>query len=148
MKILMITFALLFCSFFMMAQTAPVHKIVYESSTRGYKKTIELTTDSVVYRQSGHVREGSPALVRQALLPGEWERLTQALEGVSLAELPEMEAKGKNRSRDAALHSALTIATATGSYSSQTFDNCQAPAGLMGLMEEIRKIEERLSKDE
>jgi hypothetical protein len=148
MKILMITFALLLCSLFMLAQQAPVHEIKFESFTRGYKKTIEITRDSVVILQSGNVREGSSKEVRQALQAGEWEQLTKALEGVRLSELPGMEVAGKARARDAALHSTITISTASESYSSQTFDNYKAPSGLMELMEEIRKIEEKLSKKE
>lgn len=144
----MITFALLFCSLFMLAQQAPVHKIKFESFTRGYKKTIEITSDSVVMLQSGNVREDSPEEVRQALQHGEWEQLIEALEEARLPELPQMEAAGKGRLHDAALHSTLTITTATESYSSQTFDNYKAPAGLMALMEEVRKIEEKLGKEE
>jgi hypothetical protein len=148
MKTLMITFALLFCSLFMLAQQAPVHKIKFESFTRGYKKTIEITSDSVVMLQSGNVREGSPKEARQTLQAGEWEQLIEALEGIRLPELPQMEAAGKGRARDAALHSTLTITTATESYSSPAFDNYKAPAGLMGLMEKIREIEGKLSKEE
>ncbi len=144
MKKLMFTFALLFCSLLMLAQQAPVEKITVESFTRGYQKKINITPDSIFFQQSGHVSAGSRKEVRQALQPGEWEQLMKKLEGVKLTALPEMEVEGSNRARDAALHTTISLSTASEIYNSPTFDNYQAPSGLMALMEEIKQMEEQL----
>lgn len=142
MEKLLFSFVFLFVSLSLLAQQAPVHKITYEAFTRGYQKAVEITPDSILIEESG-TKSGK---IKQALQPGEWKQLMRVLEGIAPSDLPQMNATGDNRARDAALHATLTITTDAGSYTSPTFNNYRAHPRLEPLMEFIRKMEEEAGK--
>ena len=139
MKKLLFSLVFLFGSLCLLAQEPPVRKIQFESFTRGYQKKVEITRDSIQVEESG-TRSGS---VQRAISKAEWEQLMATLEGVKPKELPQLGAGGKERARDAALHSTLTLITESGSYTTPTFDNYRAHPALAPLMEVIRQIEEK-----
>lgn len=142
MKKLFLSLIFLFISLCLWAQQAPVNKIKFESFTRGYQKTVEISPDSILIEESG----AQPVKIKRVTQPEEWEQLMRRLEGVNPARLPELETSGKGHARDAALHSTITLFTPSATYSSPTFDNYQAPQALSGLMEAIRKIEEKAAE--
>ena len=142
MKKLLLSLVFLFISLCVWAQQAPVNKIKFESFTRGYKKTVEISPDSVLVEESG----ANSKKLRRAIQWAEWEQLISALKDVHPANLPGLETKGKVHARDAALHSTITLTTDAGSYSTPTFDNYQAHAKLSDLMEAIKKIEEKAAQ--
>lgn len=141
-----LTFAFLFSAFCLFGQEGNVERVELQSATRGYKKTVEITPDSVLIRETSYMSSGSPKEVRRATRSAEWEQLMKALEGVTPAELPELQAPTKNRASDAALHSTLTISTPSATYQTPAFDNYRAHPSLQQLMEAIRKVEEEVGK--
>lgn len=130
------------------AQEQVVERIELQSATRGYKKIIEITPDSVLVREISYMSSNNPKEIRRATRRAEWEQLMKVLEAVELSALPGLQAPTKNRASDAALHSTLTITTPATTYQTPAFDNYRAHPKLQKLVELIQTVEKETTKEE
>lgn len=141
MKLILACIIALAAYFLPMEQSESIEEIRLSSSTRGYSKIITLRPDLFSLKIEG--KEGKET--SRNATKAEWEQLVQALSGLPLNELDQLEPPSDKRASDRALHSTITIKTNKNEYSSRSFDNYSSPKQLVPLVEQIRELEKSLS---
>ncbi|HEY9008136.1 hypothetical protein [Ohtaekwangia sp.] len=118
-------------------------RINYTTLTRGYQKQITLSHDSVVLHVEGREENKD---VKRSLTPDEWNLLIKSLKNVKLEDIPNLPSPSMKRAYDGARHSTITLTTPDHKTFSHAFDNEDAHAKLLPLMQAILKIEEATSQ--
>jgi len=120
-------------------KNSDVIKIEFSSLSRGYSKQISITKDSLI--ESSNVnRSADIKTVKRKVNSKEWEKLTQSIKDVSIAEIGNLESPTMKRTFDGAKHSTITLTTAKGETTTHSFDDEQPHATLQKLMSEISKL--------
>jgi heat shock protein HslJ len=128
-------------SFSMKAQNKQVVvSVAYESFSRRSRTEIIVTRDSAIVK----TRDDAKYIL---MAPGQWQKITRALQKVKLSSVPSYKAPTKAREYDGAAHSKLAITTATKKYESQYFDSGQPMKPLQLLNDEIEAIRSAVEKN-
>jgi hypothetical protein len=130
-----ISFYLMFhCAF---DQQSAIDKIEFITGTRGYKRQVFISNDSVIAVLDG--RAGSKVQKRK-IAQEEWTDLMDALEDVSVSDLPNLQSPTSRRAFDGAKQSTITLYSSQGQSWSHTFDDENPNPELIPLMKCISKI--------
>ncbi|WP_242084004.1 META domain-containing protein [Aestuariivivens sediminis] len=114
-------------------------RIEYAASSRGFYKHIVITQKTI----STETKRGENALIK-ACSSSDWERLTQALQEIDLAAIPDLDPPSKHHQFDAAAVARLTVKTKGKTYKTQTFDDGNPPKEIAKLVKEILSISENI----
>jgi hypothetical protein len=122
------------------AQTKKVKNLEFQSNTRGYQEKILISNNKVhLVRISTKGKIDTTFSLSQK----DWNQLNKLVKGINLKKIAVMQAPIAYSNTDAARASTITINTDSDSYTSNTFDNYNAPAELLPL---VKKISEYVGK--
>ena len=114
-----------------------INEVAFTSSTRGYSESIRITPDSIISRKEDRSGTSSKS---NAVSKEQWKKVVESLQDVNLEEISSMPAPSQNYTRDAAMHSQISITTDTKTYTSKSFDDHKPPKPLTPLMQLIDKL--------
>jgi hypothetical protein len=121
--------------------TDAIVKVEFSSLTRGYQELVIITKDSVSQSVNGRGESSENAIAIKAI---EWDCIIKAFKKVSLQSIPELQSPTMKRSYDGALHSTITITTASGQQFIHSFDDDEPHEKLKPLMREINLLRKKL----
>jgi hypothetical protein len=109
--------------------------IEFSSVTRGYQELITITSDSLKFscKQAGQQKIARAS----ALKKSDWDELLNALNKVTLSEIPALKSPTMKRASDAARHSTITITTDSNQTFVHSFDDENPHEKLKALMRVI-----------
>jgi hypothetical protein len=122
-------------------QSKVITKVGFTSATRGFKKEVFISNDSVTVILDGRAGNG---VVKRKLASSEWDDLVKSLDDVDLSQIPQLKSPTSRRAFDGARHSTLTITNGTGAVT-HSFDDEDPHPKLKPLMDCIVKISDSLS---
>lgn len=120
-------------------KNSDVVKIEFTSLSRGYSKQITITMDSL-FKSANEGRGSEIQSMKRKLSSKEWDKLTQALGNISIAEIGDFKSPTMKRTYDGARHSSISITTSKGEITTHQFDDEQPHEKLQKLMNEISKL--------
>lgn len=118
----------------------PVTTIELTKSSRGYQEAIRITPDSAHFSTENRLEPDASEHRTLAVSDRDWETLVDAIGNVPLEEIPNLPSPSMDRAADAAMHSSITITTASGNSYSHGFDDDNPHPALRELLETIRRI--------
>lgn len=119
-------------------------KIEFNSQTRGYQKSVvfEKSTVHFVLNSISEKKDTTFPIAKK-----DWLRLHSLVKNMPLKDLPDWKGSTEGSATDRALASTITIVTKNNTYTSQTFDNYQAPKKLLPIMAIVRKYSQSALSD-
>jgi hypothetical protein len=118
--------------------TETMVECTYKSGTRGSHLELVITKDSLILNQTGFKNY----VLKKQLNEDEWNSLSEIIKEIDLKKMNGFNAPTDGRKTDRAWHSSITVKTDKAEYSSQAFDNTDAPKELSKLMEQIKSLAE------
>lgn len=128
----------IFCTVAQCQTAGAISKIEFTTLTRGYKKQVFISRDSVIEIVDGRQEENG--VVKRKLNIEEWDALIKGLENVILKEIPTLQSPTAQRTFDGARHSSIRITDADGKAWEHSFDNENPHEKLKPFMDGIVKI--------
>ena len=135
---MVVTFFIMIFSLFHM-QSKNYEQVVFESFTRGGSFSIKITSDSIQLKDNGSISS-------IVLKPSDWKDLCATLDKIDITQLEKYPSPTTNHAADAAWHSTIEVKMAGVDYTTQTFDNRNAPMKVVSLMNCINKLEKNYFK--
>jgi hypothetical protein len=121
-----------------------VTSVEFRSSARGYQKTVLVSADSVFTAVNNR---GDGDTTKRKISNDEWNDVIQSIQTLSQVDITQLQSPTSDRSRDAAKHSTITIATTDGQKRTHTFDDQKPNEKLVPLMHALNKIDNRIHVD-
>src|SRR5438128_1341528 len=110
-----------------------INKIEFNTLTRGAHQEIIITDDSIsiVNRSLTNTTENR---LKYKIEKGDWQKLLNALDGISLEQIPSFTSPSNKRAYDGAWHSSIIISTTSHKSFMHSFDNEEPNQKLKPLM--------------
>lgn len=122
-------------------QEPDVTAIEFTTLTRGFKKQVFISNDSVKTIVEG--REQNNGVMSRAITPSQWEELLRSVKDVDIRKLPELQSPTSRRAFDGARHSSLTVTARDGSTYTHNFDDESPHPDLQPLMDLIVRLHDK-----
>lgn len=119
-------------------QESVITKVEFTTLTRGQKKEVFISADSVVEVSEGLSNEH--AVVKRKIESAQWQALLATVKGANLEEVPNLPSPTTRRAFDGARHSSIKITTADGRDFTHAFDDENPHQMLQPLMDEIIRL--------
>ena len=117
-----------------------IARIELSKVSRGYQEYIRVTPDSVNVLVQSSLSSDSNADFGRKLEADEWTSLVKKLEGIKLADIPNLPSPTMKRAHDGAYHSTITVQTKDGKEYAHGYDDEDPNKALKSLMKEIRAL--------
>lgn len=117
-----------------------IARIELSKVSRGHQEYIRVTPDSVNVLVQSSLSSESNADFGRKLEADEWINLVKKLEGIKLADIPNLPSPTMKRAHDGAYHSTITVQTKDGKEYAHGYDDEDPNKALRSFRKELRDI--------